>query len=189
MGINCVGYECDAKATQTVTREVGVYGGCVNYTHPGAPCLNGQANFFYSQGCFIGCPECDHWSGRRQTDLCGLGKKPTLPDYARSINRNATPNSVYDIYRHNPWRAPGNAPIADVCGLAGGTPWGTNAPEAGQFTNTSNAHHGTNGSTLPRLPTNTTWKIGGEATVTWQLLQNHGGGVRNRSSLCDPAAR
>eukprot|EP00662_Eupelagonemidae_sp_cell21_P028084 gene28084-4046_t len=64
--------------------------GCVNHTHPEEPCFNGQASFWYSQGCFIGCPECDHKSGRRQTDLCGLGKKATLPDWARSVNRNAT---------------------------------------------------------------------------------------------------
>ena len=43
-------------------------------------CHNGQAGFYYSQGCFIGCPECDHISGRRQTDLCRLGKKSTVND-------------------------------------------------------------------------------------------------------------
>ena len=68
MGINCVGYECDAKATATVASKVGVYGGCVNATHPGQPCINGQAAFWYSQGCFIGCPE---W--------CGLLPAPPRP--------------------------------------------------------------------------------------------------------------
>ena len=29
---------------------------CSNLT--GAPCVNGQASYWYSQGCFIGCPEC-----------------------------------------------------------------------------------------------------------------------------------
>eukprot|EP01051_Picozoa_sp_SAG22_P002213 SAG22_NODE_97_length_20760_cov_43.302850_15_plen_460_part_00 len=208
-GVNCVGYECSAKATSTI--KPGQYGGCVNATHPGQPCYNGQAAFFYSQGCFIGCPECDHWSGRRQTDLCRLGKEPTLPDHARSVNRNATANSMYDIYRHNPvrprflvqhtgryycrltrrpvrpqWRSPGNAPLADVCGLAGGTPWGTAAPEAGIYTNTSSVHHGMNGSSLPKMPTGTTWFIGGEAPVSWQLLQNHGGGYSYR--LCPASA-
>ena len=28
------------------------------------------------------------------------------------------------IYRHNPWRYPGAAPVADVCGYAGGSPSG-----------------------------------------------------------------
>ena len=79
---------------------------CTNITgtNPG-DCHNGQAGFWYSQGCFIGCPECDHKSGRRQIDLCGLGKKATLndPKY-RSVNRNATAFSPQDIYQHNPWR-------------------------------------------------------------------------------------
>ena len=37
---------------------------CTNIT--GGACNNGQADFWYSQGCFIGCGECDHTSGRRQ---------------------------------------------------------------------------------------------------------------------------
>ena len=44
-----------------------------------------------------------------------------LPDNAIAVNRNAERNSIYDIYRHNPWRAPGYAPVANPCGLAGGT--------------------------------------------------------------------
>lgn len=76
----------------------------------GTKCENGQASFWYSQGCFIGCPACDDESGRRQVDLCGLGKKQTLtnPKYW-SVNRDATPFSDIDIYQHNPWRAPGSA--------------------------------------------------------------------------------
>ena len=35
---------------------------CSNIT--GDECQNGQASFWYSQGCFIGCPTCDHLSGR-----------------------------------------------------------------------------------------------------------------------------
>lgn len=52
----------------------------------------------YSQGCFIGCPTCDNASGRRQTDLCGLGKKQTLTDPKYwSVNRDAVPFSDTDI--------------------------------------------------------------------------------------------
>jgi lytic starch monooxygenase len=29
---------------------------------------------------------------------------------------------MYDIYKFNPWRAPGHAPVLDACGMAGGTP-------------------------------------------------------------------
>jgi len=151
-------------------------------THPGAPCHNGQASFWYSQGCFIGCPTCDHASGRRQTDLCGLGQKAMLPDHARSTNLNATSGSIYDIYKHNPWRYPGNAPVADACGLAGGAPTGHNGAEAGNYVNTSYAHHGQNGTTLPPLPTGVQWTIGGEGEVTWQVRNNHGGGYSYR--LC-----
>merc|ERR1719273_1169161 len=90
---------------------------CANIT--GEDCNNGQAAFYYSQGCFIGCPTCDHQSGRRQVDLCGFGKEATLnePKY-RTVNRNAKAGSIYDIYKHNPRRAPGTAPVADACGLA-----------------------------------------------------------------------
>lgn len=65
---------------------------CANIS--GEACNNGQAAFWYSQGCFIGCPACDHMSGRVQYDLCGLGKVATLndPKY-RTVNRNATAGS------------------------------------------------------------------------------------------------
>lgn len=72
---------------------------CANIT--GDKCENGQAAFYYSQGCFIGCDECDHMSGRRQTDLCKKGKKATVNDpMQRSVNRNATAGSPEDIYRY-----------------------------------------------------------------------------------------
>ena len=86
------------------------------------------------------------------------------------------------VYRHNPWRAPGSAPVGDVCGFAGGTPYGQDGPEAGDYTNTTYAHHGMRGSTLPRMPTGTVWKRGGEANVTWNVRNNHGGGYSYR--LC-----
>ena len=47
--------------------------------------------YWYSQGCFIGCDECDHKSGRRQIDLCKKGFVGKLPDYAIAVNRNSTP--------------------------------------------------------------------------------------------------
>lgn len=84
----------------------GTPGACANIT--GEPCRNGQSAFWYSQGCFIGCPECDHQSGRRQTDLCKKGFVGQLPTNAIAVNgffANGTAverNSIYDIYRHNP---------------------------------------------------------------------------------------
>ena len=58
---------------------------------------NGQASFYYSQGCFIGCPTCDNKSGRRQTDLCGLKMMPTNNAEGRSLNLDTTPNTPSDI--------------------------------------------------------------------------------------------
>jgi len=153
---------------------------CYNFSGPA--CENGQAAHYYSQGCTIGCPTCDHVSGRQQVDLCGLGKSATLPDYARSVNRQAAAGSDLDIYKHNPWRAPGSAPVADACGLAGGTPWGADAPEEGRYVNTSFAHHGMRGTALRELATGVRWAIGGAAEVTWQVRNNHGGGYSYR--LC-----
>lgn len=57
-------------------------------------------------------------SGRRQTDLCQNGFKATINDPShRTVNVNAPAGSPTDIYKHNPWRAPGYAPIASACGL------------------------------------------------------------------------
>lgn len=164
---------------------------CVNASG-GDTCSNGQSAFWYSQGCFIGCPECDHMSGRRQTDLCKLGFVGKLPSEAIAVNRafangTAVPrDSIYDIYRHNPWRAPGHAPVADPCGLAGGTPWYDPSPEEGRYYNTSFAHHGMKGTDLKPLPRDLyqpeKWKIGGTAEVSWNVWANHGGGCESRSS-------
>lgn len=141
----------------------------------------------YSQGCFIGCPECDHVSGRRQTDLCGLDFKATINDpLHRSVNRNATAGSAEDIYKHNPWRAPGYAPTANACGLAGGTPWPQEVSEAGDYTTTKFAHHGMAGTDLPPLDTGVEWTVGTNVEVTWQIENHHGGGYSYR--LC-PADR
>ena len=157
---------------------------CTNITgNTPADCHNGQAGFYYQQGCFIGCPACDHVSGRRQVDVCGLGKKATINDPTqRSVNRNATAGSIYDIYKHNPWRAPGSAPTADACGLAGGTPYLKEGTEAGDYTATKYAHHGSAGTSLPPMDTGVSWHIGKTAEVTWQVLNNHGGGYSYR--LC-----
>jgi hypothetical protein len=157
---------------------------CQNIT--GAPCNNGQTAYWYSQGCYIGCAQCDHVSGRRQVDLCGKGLVGMLPDESVSVNREhatgASRNGKLDIYRHNPWRAPGHAPVADACGLAGGTPWKDLAPEEGRYITTAHAHHGMNGTDLPEMPTGTVWKAGGTADVAWQVRYNHGGGYAYR--LC-----
>jgi len=153
-------------------------------TGPGTQgCDNAQSCYWYQQGCSIGCPTCDSVSGRVQIDICGHGKEATNNDPTqRTVNRKAVAGSIYDIYKHNPWRAPGSAPTIDSCGLAGGTPWGDNVPEWGEYVNTTNAKHGDRGSELPPLPTKTVWRSGETAEVTWQITANHGGGYQYR--LC-----
>ena len=71
--------------------------GCSNGT---SSCSNGQACYWYNQGCFIGCDTCDNLSGRAQSDLCGKGKVATNNDpNLRTVNRNATALSELDIYQ------------------------------------------------------------------------------------------
>ena len=155
---------------------------CANIT--GEACHNGQAAFWYSQGCFIGCPTCDTASGRRQVDLCGLGKKRTLTDPKYwSVNRDAEPFSEFDIYQHNPWSAPGAAPVSDACGLAGGSYSRQAGAEAGDYTKTKFAQHGDVGTqVLKPIPGHMppAYKAGGTAEVTWQIRNNHGGGYQYR---------
>lgn len=129
-------------------------------------------------------------NGRKQVDLCGSGMIATINEpWLRTTNRLAQAQSDYDIYKHNPWRAPGSAPVLDACGAAGGQPWALNVTaEYGVggcqrtgcwYTNTEYAMHGDLGSVrLEELPTDTAWTIGGEAEVIWQILANHGGGYR-----------
>jgi len=162
---------------------------CANTTagsasaHSEEGCDNAQACYWYQQGCSIGCPTCDSVNGRQQVDLCGLGKEATINDpKLRTVNRKAMAGSIYDIYKHNPWRAPGSAPTIDACGLAGGTPWVENVAEWGEYVNTTFASHGDKGSHLPEVPTSVTWRLGGTAEVTWQITANHGGGYQYR--LC-----
>merc|ERR1711988_118344 len=92
---------------------------------------NGQACFWFSNGCSIGCPECDGTTRgpsihTNKTDICGKNYKATVCDPAlRTVNTGAECGSEKDSYYYSPWRAPGSAPVLDSCGMAGGAPeWG-----------------------------------------------------------------
>eukprot|EP00658_Telonema_sp_P-2_P065472 TRINITY_DN54702_c0_g1_i1.p1 TRINITY_DN54702_c0_g1~~TRINITY_DN54702_c0_g1_i1.p1 ORF type:complete len:368 (-),score=63.01 TRINITY_DN54702_c0_g1_i1:394-1497(-) len=152
---------------------------CANGTDK---CDVGQSCLWFSDGCSIGCRECDGLGGNPNTrDRCGSGMKATVcdPDL-RTYNQHAECNSAADIYRYNPWRAPGSAPVLDSCGMAGGGPRALSG-EA-KYTETALAKIGSLGSRLPEAPTGIVWEIGQVVTAKWSIRANHGGGYQYR--LC-----
>ena len=155
---------------------------CVNGTEP---CGVAQTCVWFSQGCSIGCEHCDGAeSNPNYKDRCGSGKKPTNNDpYFRTVNLDAPAMSSSDLYQHNPWRAPGNAPVYDPCGMAGGSP--TWVKTGLSFIDTKFARQGDNGSMmLPPRPTGIVWVAGAEAEAKWTMRANHGGGCM--SPLAQP---
>ena len=112
---------------------------------------NGQACFWFSNGCSIGCDECDGTTRgplsirENKTDTCGNKFKATVCDpKLRTVNTDAECGSDKDAYYYSPWRAPGSAPVFDACGMAGGAPqWGHHGA---QYRNTTHAAQGDKGS-------------------------------------------
>ena len=126
------------------------------------PCESAQTCLWFSVGCTIGCKECDGGSkggsNPNNVDRCGSGMAATIndPKY-RTVNRDASPGSDADWTKHNPWRAPGAAPIFDACGRAGGAAGPT--PGHGEFTNTTYAKFGDLGSVvLPKQFSGAVWQ-------------------------------
>lgn len=102
------------------------------------------------------------------------------------MNREAVELSFNDTFRFHPWRAPGSAPVADACGIAGGTSPAFAGPGDTYFSdeilNGSRVTLGDKGSeVLPPGPS-AIWKIGSAVEVKWGLRFNHGGGYQYR--LC-----
>ena len=90
-------------------------------------CRPGQSVFWFSQGCTPGCETCDSQGQRiANWDHCNATRKtpfkPTLAKKYWTSNRNATEMSPQDIWKYQPFRSPGLAPLSDVCGMAGGSP-------------------------------------------------------------------
>lgn len=76
----------------------------------------------------------------------------------------------------------GAAPVADACGLAGGTRLRSAGAEAGDYTKTSYHQHGDAGTaTLQPIPgyEPPAYKRGGVAEVSWTIRNNHGGGCKS----------
>jgi len=125
-------------------------------------CNSGQSCFWFSQGCTIGCSECDGLGARiPHWDHCPTESiKPTVndPKY-RSMNQLAEAGSPQDIFFFNPWRAPGKAPVFDACGKAGGSD--VEMFNACAYNTTINTKQGDLGSeVLKPRPTGTIWMAG-----------------------------
>jgi len=171
---------------------------------------NGQACFWFSNGCAIGCDQCDGstrgpipaFSGEplkpipghidsgtkklvSSEPICGAkALNATVCDpRQRTVNTGAECGSADDFYYYSPWRRPGSAPVIDTCGTAGGRIPGQGAGGYGaQYQNTSHVKIGDLGSRLPHMPSGTIWAAGSVVEVAWVLQANHGGGYSYR--LC-----
>ena len=103
-----------------------------------------------------------------------------------SANRNATEGTPQDIWKFQPWRSPGMAPVTDPCGMAGGNP--TPMYNGAEYTATQYAKQGDLGSrVLKPRPSGTAWAAGGVANVCWYIAFNHGGGYKYRICPRDDA--
>ena len=129
---------------------------------------NGQACFWFSNGCAIGCDKCDgstrgpipafagspllpvpgHVDSGTQKPVSKepiCGAKQSLPaticdPKQRTVNTGAKCGSVDDFFYYSPWRRPGSAPVIDACGTAGGRIPGQGPGGYGaQYQNTTHA--------------------------------------------------
>jgi len=148
---------------------------CANGTEP---CDVGQSCLWFSNGCTIGCKSCTgHPANPNTKDLCGANLNATICNRElRTYNRDATCNSEEDVYRHNPWRYPGMAPVFDSCGMAGGNPLAGGTGGESKITETIYTKQGDVGSQLPPVETGVQWKRGNNVTAKWSIRANHGGG-------------
>lgn len=148
-------------------------------------CSSGQSCFWFTQGSSIGCltadgngtrlPNLDHCPGERAPDFDPLKIEGALNPKYRTVNVDSKPGSVADIWKFNPWRAPGKAPVADPCGMAGGNTY--EVFNAGAYNATKFAKQGDLGTkVLKPRPTGTVWKSGGVERTRWELTAAHGGG-------------
>ena len=157
--------------------------------HGSLPCdqgtradASGQPCLWWSQGCTIGCDTCTgvlKSPGR----YCNGTLQPTLPKWAWTMNvdgKDSADPKDKDTYRYFPWRAPGAAPVADPCGMAGGTRvQGGGAGDAVFTTIKSPMYNATAGDlgtqVLPYAPSGTKWMADSQVEVGWAITYNHGG--------------
>ena len=150
-------------------------------------CNNGQACFWFSQGVSIGCkaadgngrryPNFDHCVDERAADFDPLTMDGALHPKYRTTNVNSRPGSIDDIWKYNPWRAPGKGPLADPCGMAGGTQ--TECFNAGAYNSTKFAKQGDLATNVLKKRTDlyqTVWTRGAVERTRWETTAAHGGG-------------
>jgi len=143
---------------------------------------NGQPCLWFSQGCSPGCKTCTGENGHTTQPLCDNWMPPTNNDTRTRTEDPTDPTS----YLYTPWRAPGFAPVADACGLAGGTLPAHAGGGVAVFYPTPFAKQGDKGSeVLKKGLAMETWVAGTSVEVAFGIRYNHGGGYQYR--LC-PAA-
>jgi len=91
-----------------------------NGDHGSLPCTQGrranaggQPCLWWSQGCVIGCRTCSNETsgdGAKLHQACGSAVQPTLPQALWTMSVGLMPGEP-DVYKYNPWRAPGAAPV------------------------------------------------------------------------------
>lgn len=150
-------------------------------------CNSGQSCFWFSQGVSVGCskadgngtrlPNLDHCAGERAAGFNPLTMEGALNTKYITTNVDAVPGSVGDVWKFNPWRAPGKGPLADPCGMAGGNTY--EVFNAGAYNTTKFAKQGDLGTkVLPKRTDlyETIWKRGATEATRWEITAQHGGG-------------
>ena len=114
---------------------------------------------------------------RRAASFNPLTMAGALDPQYRTVNMQSKPGSVDDIWKFNPWRAPGQAPTADACGMAGGNTY--EVFNAGAYNATQYAKQGDLGTKVLKKRTDlyqTVWTRGATEATRWEITAAHGGG-------------
>lgn len=146
--------------------------------------------FWWSQCCSPGCPSCTG-AGRVPVPgskgipkCCDTATEPTLDPKYRTVPD--FPEYGGDIYKYNPWRSPGHAPVNSPCGTAGGGGnWSANPVKEPSSLGPYQVgiKGGMDGRDVPKLTqTKTIWEAGSVQEAAWSVFANHGGGYAYR--LC-----
>lgn len=185
-------YSCNCGSYAPYNTTGGVMGQWDPACKPGSRAgMSGQSCLWFSNGCSIGCKTCtngmDHTGMAGGKPLCANPTmNATLPKKYWTMNRFAEPGSAADVYSWHPWRAPGAAPVADACGMAGGMPHAgggasvfAEAVVAQGFGAPTTLRQGLLGSkVLKKGPAAATWSAGETVEVSWGIRANHGGGYQ-----------